>query len=472
MSTNIKRTIAIVLITVLMLSVIPFSSFASAEENTDKLSLGETYSVKLSAGEVKCISFKLTKAAKFKLKTVLISTAAEGVLNYQLYYGEKNIAGVNGRWTEASGRFSYSFDEKYLNSGEYQFYVYSDLKCTIKIYTSKVDLKESFPETNEKADNSINEANAIELNRKYYGVFTEVDSLDVYKFTLDKDSNINFVLNAYADTIYLSYYIYNSNSKKIATKNLPVEMKSWHGYKATDPISYTNSHHLKKGTYYLAIDASFPTDYNIKISSTHIHVSKTKTTKATTSSNGELKTYCTDCGETISRKVINKISSIKLSATKYMYNGKTITPTVTVKDSKGKMLKNGTDYTAKYSSGRKNPGQYTVTVTFKGNYSGTKKLSFTIVPGTPTLSVTTAAKKALLKWNKQTGATGYEVYMSTSKSGKYSKIATLKGNSKISYTKTGLTKGKTYYFKVAAYKTVDGKNIYGASSAVKSAKIK
>lgn len=103
MSTNIKRTIAIVLITVLMLSVIPFSSFASAEENTDKLSVGETYSVKLSAGEVKCISFKLTKAAKFKLKTVLISTAAEGVLNYQLYYGEKNIAGVNGRWTEASG---------------------------------------------------------------------------------------------------------------------------------------------------------------------------------------------------------------------------------------------------------------------------------------------------------------------------------------------------------------------------------
>ena len=62
--------------------------------------------------------------------------------------------------------------------------------------------------------------------------------------------------------------------------------------------------------------------------------------------------------------------------------------------------------------------------------------------------------------------------MSTSKSGKYSKIATLKGNSKTSYTKTGLTKGKTYYFKVAAYKTVDGKNIYGTYSAAKSAKIK
>ncbi|MGN0486568.1 MAG: hypothetical protein ACI4GB_04975, partial [Acutalibacteraceae bacterium] len=75
-------------------------------------------------------------------------------------------------------------------------------------------------------------------------------------------------------------------------------------------------------------------------------------------------------------------------------------------------------------------------------------------------------------WNKQTGATGYVVYMATSKDGKYTKIATLKGNAKVSYTKTGLTKGKTYYFKVAAYKTVSEKNIYSSFSPVQYAKIK
>ncbi len=90
----------------------------------------------------------------------------------------------------------------------------------------------------------------------------------------------------------------------------------------------------------------------------------------------------------------------------------------------------------------------------------------------PTLKVTAGSKKASLSWNKQTGATGYVVYMSTSKTGKYKKIATVKGNSKVSYTKTGLTKGKTMYFKVAAYKTVDSKTITGSFSAVKSAKIK
>ena len=62
--------------------------------------------------------------------------------------------------------------------------------------------------------------------------------------------------------------------------------------------------------------------------------------------------------------------------------------------------------------------------------------------------------------------------MATSKNGKYSRIATLKGNSKVSYTKTRLTKGKTYYFKVAAYTVANGKMLYSSFSSVKAVKIK
>ncbi|MGN1444145.1 MAG: fibronectin type III domain-containing protein, partial [Acutalibacteraceae bacterium] len=101
-----------------------------------------------------------------------------------------------------------------------------------------------------------------------------------------------------------------------------------------------------------------------------------------------------------------------------------------------------------------------------------KTVAATTKPGTPTLTATAGAKKATLKWNAQTGADGYVLYMATSKNGKYTKIATLKGNTKVSYTKTGLTAGKTYYFKVAAYKTYAGSNVYGAYSAVKYAKVK
>lgn len=56
--------------------------------------------------------------------------------------------------------------------------------------------------------------------------------------------------------------------------------------------------------------------------------------------------------------------------------------------------------------------------------------------------------------------------------GSYKKIATLKGASKVSYTKSKLTTGKTYSFKVRAFTTVNGKNVYGDYSAVKSVKIK
>ena len=201
------------------------------------------------------------------------------------------------------------------------------------------------------------------------------------------------------------------------------------------------------------------------------HKYKTATTKATTSKNGKTVTACTVCGKVKKTTVIYKASSVKLSKTSYTYNGKAQKPTVTVKTSNGTKLKEGRDYTVKYQSGRKTPGKYTVTVTFKGNYSGKKTLTFTIAPKAPTLKVKAGAKKATLSWNKQTGATGYTVYMATSKNGKYKKLTTLKGN-KLSYTKTGLTKGKTYYFKVAAYTTSGKTQITGAYSSVKSVKVK
>lgn len=202
------------------------------------------------------------------------------------------------------------------------------------------------------------------------------------------------------------------------------------------------------------------------------HALKTTVTPATQNESGLSITSCKTCGTITKATLIKRVASVALSKTAFTYNGKVQTPTVIVKDSSGKVLKRNTDYTVSYAAGRKNPGQYSVKVTFKGDYSGTKTLTFTIAPGTPTLTATAGTKKAALKWNKQTGATGYVVYMATSKSGKYTKAATLKGNSKVSYTKTGLTKGKTYYFKVCAYTTVGGKTVYGAASAVKAVKVK
>ena len=65
-----------------------------------------------------------------------------------------------------------------------------------------------------------------------------------------------------------------------------------------------------------------------------------------------------------------------LSVTSYTYDGKAKTPGVTVKDGT-KTLVNNTDYTVRYSNNT-NVGTATVTVTGKGNYTGSKSTNFKI----------------------------------------------------------------------------------------------
>ena len=198
-------------------------------------------------------------------------------------------------------------------------------------------------------------------------------------------------------------------------------------------------------------------------------------TKATLSKDGKVESKCTACGNVNSSTVINKVKSVKLSATAIAYNGKNQTPSVTVKDSKGKTLKKGTDYTVTYPKKRKSIGKYTVTVTFKGNYSGTKKLTFEIVPAKANLSKLTAGKKQLTAtWKTVSGVTGYEVQYSTSKkfTKKTTKTVTIKKAKTKKTTIKKLSKGKKYFVRVRAYETVSGKKIYGAYSAVKNVKVK
>ena len=83
----------------------------------------------------------------------------------------------------------------------------------------------------------------------------------------------------------------------------------------------------------------------------------------------------------------------------------------------------------------------------------------------PKLTVKLTSSNAVkLTWKKVSGATGYYVYRTDSKKGKFKKIATTK---KTSYKNSKLKSNKTYYYKVAAYK---GKKT-GTYSKVVSKKI-
>lgn len=89
-----------------------------------------------------------------------------------------------------------------------------------------------------------------------------------------------------------------------------------------------------------------------------------------------------------------------------------------------------------------------------------------------TITVSSTSKKATIKWNKVLGASGYKVYSATSSDGTYSLKKTITSINTLSYTNTNLVSGKTYYYKVRAYRNVNGKVVYGPYSAVKSKKIK
>lgn len=95
-------------------------------------------------------------------------------------------------------------------------------------------------------------------------------------------------------------------------------------------------------------------------------------------------------------------------------------------------------------------------------------------PAAPTLKSvkSTKTRTAVITWKKNKKATGYEIYMSTKKASGYKKITTVKNWKKITYTKKKLKKNKKYYFKVRAYKTVEGKKYYSAYSKVKAVKVK
>ena len=109
------------------------------------------------------------------------------------------------------------------------------------------------------------------------------------------------------------------------------------------------------------------------------HTYETVTKAATTSANGYTVKQCVICKAQTGKKTIYKANKVTLSKTSYTYNGKVQKPTVTVKDAKGNKIASS-NYTVKYASGLKNAGTYKVTVTFKGQYSGQKTLSFKINP--------------------------------------------------------------------------------------------
>ncbi|MEH6939797.1 InlB B-repeat-containing protein [Bacillus sp. JJ664] len=107
-------------------------------------------------------------------------------------------------------------------------------------------------------------------------------------------------------------------------------------------------------------------------------------------------------------------------------------------------------------------------------YNGKKVYSSfsNVVFSKPVLASITSSKvatagynKVKVTWGKVSEASGYEIYRSTSKTGTFSKITTLSGNSN-SYINGSLTTGRTYYYKIKVYRNNNGTKVYSSYSTI------
>ena len=179
--------------------------------------------------------------------------------------------------------------------------------------------------------------------------------------------------------------------------------------------------------------------------------------------------------ESITAKFVKKRTPkvVKLSKTKYVYDGKTKNPGVIVLDGDGNRVSSD-HYTVSYQAGRKKVGQYHVNVKMKNKYCGSKTLSFKIVPKATKITKVIKKKKVLsISWKKQKKqVSGYQIQVSTSRKFKSKKTKNISGMKKNSTTVSKLKSRKKYYIRIRTWKKKNRKKYYSAWSKVKIGKTK
>ena len=202
---------------------------------------------------------------------------------------------------------------------------------------------------------------------------------------------------------------------------------------------------------------------------------QTELTAATTEEDGAAVSTCSVCKEEY-EEIIPQIDGVRLSEDSYTYNGKVRIPEIYVEDIEGDEI-DPAYYTIIYPTGCKNVGEYTVTVQFKGAYSGTLRETYQILPKGTTLRKLTAGSRSItVTWKKQKKQTsGYEIAYSQKKNFKGAKKVKVSGKY-TSKTLTRLKTGKKYYVKIRTYRTVKingrSKKLYSGWSKAKSVRVK
>lgn len=122
----------------------------------------------------------------------------------------------------------------------------------------------------------------------------------------------------------------------------------------------------------------------------------------------------------------------------------------------------------------KNPGTAIITLTAEETnayFAENAKVTVKSTLKTPSLTAKKASKTSIkLSWTKSSGASGYQIYKYNPSKKKYVKAAT-KSYRVCATTNKKLKRHRKHYYKIRAYRIVNGKYVYSSFSPVKSVKL-
>lgn len=147
---------------------------------------------------------------------------------------------------KSTGEIAYS-ESIHLTKGVYYFGVVKDYTYTgpYNFGMSFVSADESFTESKNGINNSMDTASAISLNKEYKGQIALIDNKDFYKFTLSSASKVTVNLKGKLNAVDL--YIYDSEGKEM-WKEVYITASN-----STGEVVCSKEVSLTAGTYYFGV---------------------------------------------------------------------------------------------------------------------------------------------------------------------------------------------------------------------------
>lgn len=297
-------------------------------------------------------------------------------------------------------------------------------------------------------------ADPLSMGTTRYGVCTDYGDDDWYKFVLNSSASVSVSITHTKASVdgYWSVYLYKYEGSgarsQVAYKSIYISDANY-----TFPTQGFSA-----GTYFVKVrgnNSACGRQYGVTV---NYSVGKPGKFRVSSRGSNSLKlAWNKPAGATgyqLQRKSGNRYKALAtVKGTSYTH----------------KSLTAGAGYTYRVRAYR--------TVGGKNYYSGWAYMTAYTKPATPNLTGLSAIKsghKIKATWKKVGGsASGYQIYWAKDKN--FKKVVSktnVSGQKKTSYTGKNFTKGKRYYVKVRAYKTVNGNKIYGAWSNVRNVKAK